>query len=294
MSVSMREIGESLAGAVERAERSVVHVAAPRRGSGTAWSEELVVASACATHSDDARVELHDGSERRATVIGCDPTLDVAVLRVEGGGLTPISFAEPSSVKVGHLALALGRPGRCASASLRMVSAIAHDVATRAGIRLARWIETDRAIPAGFSGGPLIDLHGDAIGMSTDALVRGADLVLPGDELARVVGEIEAHGQVRRGWLGVAVRPVRLTESVAAKLGQKSGAVVVAVEPDSPAERAGIACGDVIWAIEGGVVRAPEDLLGRLRARIDATLRVSIVRAGRVEERTAKTIARAA
>lgn len=290
----LRELGESLAAAVERAARSVVQVAAPRRASGTVWSDSLVVSAAHAVRSDDASVRLHDGSERSATVIGRDPAIDVAVLRVEGGGLTPIAFADAAGVKVGHITLALGRPGRGVRASLRMVGVIAHDVPTRVGSRLGRWIETDRALPAGFSGGPLVDARGDAIGMSTAGLVRGADLALPHDELARVVDEIVAHGQVRRGWLGVAVRPARLPDALAARTGQKSGALVIAVGPGSPAERAGLALGDVICSIEGDAVRGPEDLIAQLRSRIDATLRVSIVRAGALEERTARTTARAA
>lgn len=291
---SMQGLGDALAAAVERAARSVVQVAAPRRTSGTVWSDELVLAAAHATHADDVTVLLPDGEERSAIVVGRDLATDVAVLRVAGGGLTPITFADASAVKVGHLAVALGRPSRGVRASLRMVGLVAHDVPTRVGSRLARWIEIDGALPAGFSGGPLADSRGDAIGMSTTGLVRGVDLALPRDELSRVVREIVDYGQVRRGFLGIAVRPARLTDDLADRTGQRSGAVVIAVEPGSPAERAGLLAGDVICSIEGCAVRGPEDLVGLLRPRIDATLRVSIVREGALDERTAKTVARAA
>ncbi|UJR86746.1 S1C family serine protease [Sandaracinus amylolyticus] len=294
MSGSMLELGDSLAVAVERASASVVQVVSPRRASGTVWSDDLVVTAAHVVRSDDARVRLHDGTERAAQVIGGDPATDVAVLRVDGGGLTPITFADASAVKVGHLTLALGRPGRSVRASLRMIGVMGSDVPTRAGARLVRWIESDRALPAGFSGGPLVDVTGAAIGMSTDGLVRGADLALPKEELARVVDEITAHGQVRRGWLGVAVHPVRLPDAVGAEVQQRSGALIVAVEPKSPADVAGLVLGDVIWAIDGAKVRGPEDLIGALRSRVDQSLRVSIVRSGRLEDRTVTTVARAA
>ncbi|MDQ3033420.1 MAG: S1C family serine protease, partial [Myxococcota bacterium] len=205
MSNAISDLGGALARAVERAAPSVVQVAAPRRASGTVWSEDVVLAAAHAVRSDEARVRLHDGSERRAAVIGRDPATDVAVLRVEGGALVPIEFANASELAVGHLAIALGRPGRQVRASLRMIGVIGHDVPTRAGARLPLWIETDRGLPSGFSGGPLVDAQGAAIGMSTDALVQGADLALPREVLERIVDEIVAHGQVRRGWLGVAV-----------------------------------------------------------------------------------------
>jgi S1-C subfamily serine protease len=294
MGNTMRDMGAALAAAIERAADSVVQVAAPRRASGMVWSESLVLTAAHAVRADDARVRLHDGSERAATVIGRDLATDVALLRVDGGGLTPITFGDASAVKVGHLAIALGRPGRQVRASLRMIGVIGKDVPTRAGARLPLWIETDRGLPSGFSGGPLIDADGAAIGLSTDGLVRGADLALPREVLQRIATEIEAHGQVRRGWLGVAVQPVRLPQALADQLGQKSGALVVGVEDGSPADRAGLVLGDVIHAIDGAAIRGAEDLIAALRVRIDASLEIGLVRAGQLESRTATTVARAA
>ena len=294
MSNTIQDLGSALARAVERAAPSVVQVTAPRRASGLVWSSDVVLAAAHAVRSDEARVRLHDGSERDATVIGRDPATDVAVLRVDGDALTPIDFADATKVAVGHLAIALGRPGRQIRASLRMVGVIGRDVPTRLGARLPLWIETDRGLPRGFAGGPLVDGDGAAIGMSTDGLVRGADLALPRAELQRIVDEIAAHGQVRRGWLGVAVHPVRLPQPLADSLGQRSGALVVGVEDGSPADRAGLVLGDVIHAIDGVAVRGPEDLISSLRTRIDAALEIGIVRAGKLESRTATTAARAA
>jgi S1-C subfamily serine protease len=291
----IRELGESLARAVEAASSSVVQVAAQRRASGTVWSESKVLTAAhVVMRSDTARVTLADGSRRQASVIGRDLATDVALLEVQGGGLSPIAFVDPASVAVGHLALALGRPGRQVRASLRMIGVVGQGVPTRAGARLSRWIETDRGLPEGFSGGPLLDADGGAIGMGTDGLVRGADLAIPRDELTRIVDEITTHGQVRRGWLGVAVNPVRLPQALADRLGQKSGALVIGVEEGGPADRAGLVLGDVIHAIDGAKVTGPIDLLSVLRARIDAELTIGIVRAGALEERKATTIARAA
>jgi S1-C subfamily serine protease len=99
---------------------------------------------------------------------------------------------------------------------------------------------------------------------------------------------------VRRGWLGVAVHPVRLPHGLADQLAQKSGALIVGVEEGSPAHRAGLVLGDVIHAIEGTPIRGPEDLVSALRTRIDASLEIGIVRALQLESRTATTVTRAA
>lgn len=296
---AIRDLGEAMSAAIERAAPSVVQVSEGHghrrvRASGTAWSDTLVVTAAHAVHADEATVRLHDGTEKRATVLGRDLATDLAVLEVEGGGLTPIAFADASAVAVGHLAIALARPGRNVRASLRMVGVIGRDVPTRAGARLPLWIETDRGLPEGFSGGPLLDAEGLAIGVGTDGLVRAADLAIPRDEVDRVVSEIRAHGHVRRGWLGVAVNPVRLPRKLADELGQASGALVIGVEEGGPADAAGVVLGDVIVSIAGAPVRGPDDLVSALRSRIAEAVEVRLVRAGVVETRQVTTIARAA
>lgn len=290
------EWSNALAEVVERAASSVVRVERPRGrgGSGTVWSADgLIVTTA---HRVDAEskvtVGLADGATHEAAVVGVDPGTDLALLRVDCVALQPLAFAPGNASKVGHLAVALGRPGRSIRASLRMIGVIGDDVRTATGGRLERYIESDRAIPRGFSGGPLVDLEGRAIGIDTSGLVRGADLAIPLETIERVVRDLLAHGTVRRGYLGVGAYPVRLPAAIAAQVGRDRGALIVAVEESSPAASAGLLQGDVILDIDGTSVASPGELRAVLSDREDRQVKVRIVRAGAVHEIAATVGAR--
>lgn len=281
------EWSNALAQVVERAASSVVRVE-PKRGrsgSGTVWSADgLILTTAHRVDAESAvTVALADGSSHEASVVGVDPGTDLALLRVQAA-LQPIAFASGDSAKVGHLAVALGRPGRGIRASLRMIGVIGTDVRTASGGRLERYIESDRAIPRGFSGGPLVDLEGRAIGIDTSGLIRGADLAIPRETIERVVRDLLAHGSVRRGYLGVGAYPVRLTAAVAQQVGRDRGALIVAVEEGSPAAAAGLLQGDVLLDIDGTAVTGPGELRAVLSERQDQEITARIVRAGALKE----------
>ena len=208
-------LDQALAAAVATAARSVVHVARGHGNSGTgiAWADDLVLSSNFHT-PDRTKVGIAtaDGEldRRDAEVIGRDPGTDVALLRVTGGGLLPATFREIGELAVGNLALALGRPGRTVRASLRAIGVLGPEVRTPHGGKLDRYVESDRQIPRGFAGGPLIDADGAVIGMNTRTLLRGKDLAITTVTLRRVVDELAAHGGVRRGYLGVGAFPAQL------------------------------------------------------------------------------------
>jgi S1-C subfamily serine protease len=279
----------ALAAAVDVAAPSVVRVDA-RRGPGTtgiAWSADLVVTSAAGIERDDRiAVVLAAGDRRDAELVGHDPGTDVALLRVAAGGLPPLRFREADGLKVGEAALALGRPGRSIRASLRIVGVVAPELRTPAGGLLAPFVETDRRIPTGFSGGPLIDLDGAAIGMNTRGLLRGADVAVTAPTLRRVIDELVAHGAVRRGWLGVGAYRVRLPAGIAGQLGRDHGALVVAVEDGSPAAAGGLHLGDVIVDLGGDPVTDPDDLRAALADRADAQVTAKVLRAGQLVDLT--------
>lgn len=285
MTEVLRDFGRGLAAAVAAAAPSVLHIERGRGlgATGFAWSDDLAVGSNAALVGDTGHVLT--GTERRAVaVIGRDPGTDVALLRIEGGGLTPLALLELDEVEVGHVALALGRPGPSTRASLRIIGALAGEVRTPAGGRLERYLETDRGLPAGFSGGPLIDAEGRGLGMNTRALWRRADLAVPVVTLRRVVAELEQHGAVRTGYLGVGVQAVRLPAAVAAQVSRRSGALVVSVAAGGPAEAAGLVLGDVILAIDGDPVSDPIDLRAVLLERAAEAAAVTILRAGTIIE----------
>ena len=287
--------------AVRKAGPSVVRVRFGRGhrsslASGIAWAEDRVVTAAHAVPAEGkGRVRLDDGRELDAEVRGRDRWIGVALLSVEGADLERPAFRDPSTLAVGEPALALGRPGRSVRASLRIVGALGDEVRTPGGGRIARWIESDRGFPRGFEGGPLVDLHGAVIGMNTAAIVRGADLAIPEATLRDSIDALEQHGGPRRGYLGVAVQTVRLPDGVRASrvnAPPETGVIVLEVASDGPAAQAGVLLGDVILAIDGAPTGDPGDLSAALAARVDAAVKLSILRAGAVTDLDATTGAR--
>jgi len=261
---ALQALDQALAAAVQAVAPSVVHVARGHGGgTGIAWSADLVISSSFHT-PDRTRID----EDREAEVIGRDPGTDVAVLRVAGGGLTPATFRELGELGVGNLALAIGRPGRSARASLRAIGVLGPEVKTPWGGRLDRYVESDRQIPRGFAGGPLVDAEGAVIGMNTRTLIRGADLAIPTVTLRRVIDEIVQHGGVRRGYLGVGAYPT------------PNGALVGSVEDGSPAGLAGVIAGDIVIELGGAKVSDPDSLRAAIIDRPGEAVNLVLLRGG--------------
>lgn len=273
-----RALDQALAGAVKTVGPSTVHVSRRHRGgSGIVWSPELVISSSF--HTPD-RTQIGVGTDadldlRDAEVIGRDPGTDLALLRVPSGGLTPATFRELGDLAVGNLALAVGRPGRTARASLRSIGVVGPEIRTHHGGRLERYIESDRQIPRGFAGGPLVDGEGAVIGLNTRTLLRGTDLAIPTITLRRVIAELEQHGGIRRGYLGVGAYPT------------KDGALIASIEDGSPAAQAGLLVGDILVELDGIAIDGPEGLRMALGDRAGTSTSISILRGGVRQQITA-------
>lgn len=279
-------LSEALASAVEAAGASVVRVDGRCVGaSAVVWSADgaVVTASHAIGRGEGLTVTLADGRAVKATVAGRDPGTDVAVLRVEATGLAAPRWSDGAGLKVGHLVLPVGRPGRSVRATLGMVSALGDGFRSAAGAQIDRYIEVDGSLPRGFSGGPLVDTSGALLGMNTAALTRAGGTV-PYVTLKRVADDLLAHGRVGRGYLGVSVYPARVPEALRERAGTARGLVVVGLDEASPAARDGVMVGDVIVAIEGHAVEGPGDLLAVLDGRAGAAVAVKVIRAGEVAE----------
>jgi S1-C subfamily serine protease len=282
------QFSESLAGAVEKAGAGVVRLNGRRRrpSSGVIWSQGVVVT----THhvlewEEDIAVGLPDGGTTTASVIGRDPSTDLAALRVAGATPVPPEWGDAGEAKAGHLVLSLSRPGERIRASLGMVGAVGEAWRTPMGGWIDTEIQTDLGIHTGFSGSALVDLRGRVIGVNTAGIYRATANVIPTATVGRVVDALLAHGQVQRGYLGIGTQPVRLPRGLAESLGQPSGLLIVSVEPESPAELAGLVLGDTILAFEGTALRHPAELLPLLEEeRIGKEAALSVLRAGEVRE----------
>jgi S1-C subfamily serine protease len=201
-------------------------------------------------------------------------------LRVESRGLAAAAIAG-GDLKVGHMVLALGRPGHSVQATLGIVSALGEGWRTGMGGQIDRYLQTDVVMYPGFSGGPLVDVAGQVLGINSSALGRGLSLTIPASTVGRVVETLLAHGRVRRGYLGVSTQPARLPAAAAQETGQETGLLVVSVEPGSPADQGGLVLGDTIVALDGMTVRQHDDLLALLAGdRVGRKTPVQIVRGG--------------
>lgn len=285
---ALLDLQAELAGLVDATGPSVVRVLA-RRGpaSGVVWSAEghVITADHAVEWDEGLEVGLADGSSVAARLLGRDPTTDLALLKAEASGLLAPRWADAAAARVGHLALALTRPGRSVRASLGIVSVRGEAWRTPAGGRLDAFVQTDVARHPGLSGSLLVLASGEPLGVNTTGLLRGASLVVPASTVKRVAESLLAHGQVRRGYLGVGTYAVRLPERLARELQQPTALLIVSVEDGGPAAKAGLHLGDALVAFDGQSVRQPADLLPLLdESRVGASVVARILRAGEAKE----------
>lgn len=285
----LSDLSQNLATAVENAGTGIVRVEARPRlpASGIVWSADGVIVTAhhIVEEEENIGIGLPDGRTATAKLVGRDPTTDLAVLRSDATGLAPRGWADISNTKVGHIVLALGRPGQRVMATLGIISALGDSWRTPAGGRLDRYLQTDVVMYPGFSGGPLVDANGQFIGLNTSALLRGVSITVPAATLQQVVQTLLTKGKVTRGYLGVGAQPVRLPSAVSQQLNQETGLLLVSVEPGGPADKAGLFLGDVVAGIGGQAVRHLDDLLGALSSdRVGTSVPVKIVRGGAVRD----------
>lgn len=208
--------------------------------------------------ADRIRVLLADGRERLATVIGSDAPTDLAVLKIDLDNLTPAIFANPKTIRIGDIVLAIGNPyGIGQTVTQGIVSATG-----RHGLQIntyEKYIQTDAAINTGNSGGALVNAYGELIGINSGLYSKtggsnGIGFAIPIDIASYVFENIVEHGQVVRGWLGISAEEI--TPSVAEAFNLKSlrGLVLTDIEVQGPADKAGLQVGDIITHIDNATV----------------------------------------
>ncbi len=235
---------------------SVVSVNAGRRGgTGMVWSEDglVVTASHVIGHSTAPTVTLGDGKELEAKVLGRDAYNDVALLKVEAKGLSPMRTGDVDGIRVGQFVLALANAfGRRVSATSGIVTSHRRSMRGFWGVMIEDAVVSDAKLNPGYSGGPLVNASGSLLGMNV-AYFAGRGVAVSAAALKETVDKLAKDGRVKKGFLGVVVEPVELPEELAtsSEVGQEEGLLVRAVEAGSPAKAAGVVMGDVVLSLGG-------------------------------------------
>lgn len=228
--------------------------------------------------ADDVYVTLTDKREYKAKLIGVDKRTDVAVVKIEGTNLPRLTIGDPNKLRVGEWVIAIGSPfGLDNTVTAGIVSAKARDTGEYLPL-----IQTDVAVNPGNSGGPLINLRGEVVGINSQIYSRsggymGISFAVPIDEAMRVAEQLRASGRVTRGRIGVQIGEVTKDVSESLGLARAQGALVQRVEPGGPAEKGGLEAGDIILKYNGTNIEKSTDLprlVGATKPGTRATLSV--------------------
>jgi len=252
--------------------------------SGIEWKKGVVVTAHHGVRRDEEiRVSLADGNMVTAKLVGRDPSTDLAVLRIEGvGGLAP-KLGDSAALKLGQFVLALGRTRRGdLVASSGIVGGISGKWKSWRGGLLDQHIRLDLALYPGFSGGPLVNARGEIVGVNTRGLSRGRAVTVPVATVNRVVDELLEKGHIARPYLGLAMQPVAVPETLRGQVKDASSALlVVHVEKAGPAEKSGIQLGDIITEFHGQPSQDTGDILDLLgKLNVGDTIKATVLRGG--------------
>jgi serine protease Do len=215
--------------------------------------------------ADTITVTLNDQREFQAALVGSDAGSDLALLRIDASRLPVVKLGSSSRLKVGEWVLAIGSPfGLQYSVAAGIVSYMGRSLPTD-GRNYVSYIQTDVAINPGHSGGPLLNLAGEVIGINSQIFTNsggsiGLSFAIPVDVATNVIAQLRDHGSVRRGWLGVGYENVSQSLAEAFKLDTPHGALINRVIDGSPAQQAGLQTGDIVVVIDGQAVRTGADL----------------------------------
>ena len=234
--------------------------------------------------AEKIEVTFADGRRMKAELVGSDPETDLAVVRVASNDLTPARFGDSKIVRPGQLVIAIGNPyGFQFTVTAGVVSALGRSLRARSGRLIDNVIQTDAALNPGNSGGPLVSSRGEVIGVNTAMLLpaQGLCFAIASSTAEFVAGRLIHDGRVRRGYLGIAGQNVPMPRHLIRfhNLLADSGILVVSVEENSPAERAGVQEGDVLVEFDGEKLTGIDDLHRLLtEARVDRPLSMALVR----------------
>lgn len=281
MENSLTRLSEDVSAIVKRVEPSVVAVYSGGRmaSSGVHWSTgAIVTAEHTLRRDEDIRLDLPDGKIVSAELVGRDPGTDLAVLKFDAGSMPVIPLAASIDARPGNVVLAIGRHrdiGTCAS--MGIVSVSGEGTNNWRGGRLDRFLRLDISLYPGTAGAAIVNASGEAIGIGTSVFSRIAPVAIPLSTVNRIAGDLLKRGYVARAYLGVGLQPVPMPSDLA-----PGGLLVVTIEKDSPAEKAGLVFADVVIAIDGKPVKDTRDVQSFLMAdNIGKTVSLTVIRGGK-------------
>jgi S1-C subfamily serine protease len=255
-------------------------------GSGFVFTPDgfILTNSHVVTGASRIYVRMHDGGRHLADLVGNDPDTDLAVIRIDGPHVSAARLGSSQSLKVGQLAIAIGNPlGFQTTVTTGVISALGRSLRASSGRLIDDVIQTDAALNPGNSGGPLVNSRGEVIGVNTAmiAAAQGLCFAIAIDTAKFIAGRLIRDGRIRRSYIGVAGQNVPLRRQVARyyDLPNDDGILVVSMDDDSPAKRAGLEAGDIIVSFAGERIEGIDELHRLLtEERVGATQWMTVIR----------------
>ncbi|MCB0571249.1 MAG: trypsin-like peptidase domain-containing protein [Phaeodactylibacter sp.] len=270
----------TVAGVAKKISDAVVHIKVDKvkrrgrqgfqpggTGSGFIISSDGYIVTNSHVVNGASRIEanLQDGRQYEARLVGEDPATDLAVVQINAENLSTASFGDSAQLQVGQLAIAIGNPyGFQYTLTAGVVSALGRTLRSESGRLIDDVIQTDAALNPGNSGGPLVDSHGQVIGVNTAVILpaQGLCFAVASNLASFVAGKLILEGKVRRGFIGIAGQMIRMNTALPQQLKQEvmSGILVQHIEPQGPAQQAGMQQGDIIIGFNSKPVHSIDDL----------------------------------
>jgi S1-C subfamily serine protease len=289
---TLSAFSDELAEAIAYAASMIVTLPARRFTiSGIHWRSGIVVTTVDAVRCRGEMALLTpDGEALSASIVGTDPGTDIAVLRVDAPDLPTAQLGDLDTLRVGHLVLAIGRSddGNI-QASSGILASLGGEWQSWTGGRIDRLMRPDIRPFPGFSGSPLLDTQGRVLGINTTHSRGRFAITIPITTINRVVDQLLEQGRVTRGYLGVGLQPVELTAQLkqSLNLSQEVGVLIVSVEADSPADRAGMLIGDILLTLGGEAIASMQALRSQLRSeQVGQPIAAQLIRGGQLIELT--------
>ena len=293
MSMELIELSNALVKATDHTAASVVAVHTEARGSssGVIWRPGVIVTAEHALRRDEEiQVTLPNGRIVPSTLAGRDPATDLAVLKCPDAGSASAERGDAAAIKPGSITLVVGRTRASGPvAALGVVSLVVSERQTWSGSSLVPYLRLDVSLQPTAVGGAVADAQGKVVGVASPRFARFGALAIPSATVDRVAETLLQKGRIPRGYLGVALQPVRLPDQVRQSLqhNEKTAVIILEVEEDGPAHRAGIIIGDILISLAGQSVSRPESVHTLLKGEnIGKPLIAKIVRGGAVQNVT--------